>query len=226
MRLTNYRGARYRAWLSEDLSAIIESKDLGLGSLQRNFLRSRWLQQVLRLDFEYSRALAKYQLLRLITVLGSITILMLVSLRVDDVRWAPLARYLTIFFSLLVSASVAIEHQFNFGERWRQAGQALERLTAEGWRFLELSGHYRHYENHADAFPAFANHVEDFSQREVEIYSPPVMRDRRKGGEPREVESPKKLELPLTGKEGSSVVTARPSAHEAVSRRVNQPPAR
>src|SRR4028119_1098602 len=72
-----YRGAGYRAWLSEDLGALIESKDLSLSNLQKGFVRSRWLQQVLRLDYELQRALKKYQALRLATALGWLVILML-----------------------------------------------------------------------------------------------------------------------------------------------------
>ncbi len=182
-----YRGAGYRAWLSEDLGALIESKDLSLSHLQKGYVRSRWLQQVLRLDYELQRSLKKYQILRLATALGCLVILMLVSVGFDEARlgtsWATTVRYLTILFTLLVSGSVVVEHLFNYGQRWRDTEHNLERLQTEGWRFLQLSGHYRHYENHAAAFSAFVNQVEELSQHEVEVYSSRVLHERRKGGE-------------------------------------------
>ncbi len=192
-----YRGAGYRAWLSEDLGALIESKDLSLSNLQKGYVRSRWLQQVLRLDYELQRALKRYQALRLATALGSLFILVLVSLGFDEARlgaWAVPVRYLTILFTLVVAGSVVVEHLFNYGERRRETEQNLERLQTEGWRFLQLSGHYRHYENHTAAFPAFVNQVEELSQHEVEIYSARVLHERRKGGDAGEAEAVKKSE--------------------------------
>jgi hypothetical protein len=192
-----YRGAGYRAWLSEDLGALVESKDLTLSHLQKGYVRSRWLQQVLRLDYELQRALKRYQILRLTTALGCLFILMLVSFGFEEGRWGAWSngvRYLTILSTLLVAASVVVEHLFNYGERRRDTEQHLERLQTEGWRFLQLSGHYRHYENHAQAFAAFVNQVEELSQREVEVYSSRVMHERRKGGGAVEAESTKKLE--------------------------------
>jgi len=181
-----YRGAGYRAWLSEDLGALIESKDLSLSHLQKGYVRSRWLQQVLRLDYELQRSLKKYQILRLATALGCLVILMLISVGFDEARlgtsWANPVRYLTILFTLMVSGSVVVEHLFNYGQRWRDTEHSLERLQTEGWRFLQLSGHYRHYENHAAAFSAFVNQVEELSQHEVEVYSSRVLHERRKGG--------------------------------------------
>jgi hypothetical protein len=180
-----YRGAGYRAWLSEDLGALIESKDLSLSNLQKGYVRSRWLQQVLRLDYELQRALGKYQILRLLTALGCLVILMLVSVGFDEARlgaWATSVRYLSILLTLVVAGSVVVEHLFNYGQRWRDTEHHLERLQTEGWRFLQLSGHYRHYENHAAAFAAFVNQVEELSQHEVEVYSSRVLHERRKGG--------------------------------------------
>ena len=90
-----YRGAGYRAWLGEDLGALIESKDLSLSHLQKGYVRSRWLQQVLRLDYELQRGLKKYQVLRLATALGCLVILMLVSVGFDEARlgsWATPVR--------------------------------------------------------------------------------------------------------------------------------------
>jgi hypothetical protein len=226
-----YRGAGYRAWLSEDLGALIESKDLSLSNLQKGYVRSRWLQQVLRLDYELQRALKKYQILRLATALGCLVILMLVSLGFDEARlgaWANPVRYLTILFTLVVSGSVVVEHLFDYGQRWRDTEHNLERLQTEGWRFLQLSGHYRHYENHAAAFSAFVNQVEELSQHEVEVYSSRVLHERRKGGGASEAaDAVKKSEAPASAEE--TAATARgetptvPARDQITPRRVHLP---
>lgn len=206
-----YRGAAYRASLGEDLGALIESKDLSLSHLQKGYIRTRWLQQILRLEYELQRTLRKYQILRLGTAIGCLIILMLVSLGFDELRWGTWSnpmRYTTIFFALFVSGSVVVEHLFNYGQRWRETEQILDRLQTEGWRFLQLSGHYRHYEGHADAFPAFVNQVEELSQHEVEVYSSTVLRERRKGGALAEMDSPKKLDSPSEGAAQTATQTA------------------
>jgi hypothetical protein len=217
-----YRGAGYRAWLSEDLGALVESKDLALSHLQKGYVRSRWLQQVLRLDYELQRALKRYQILRLTTALGCLFILMLVSFGFDEGRWGAWAngvRYLTIISTLLVAASVVVEHLFNYGERRRDTEQHLERLQTEGWRFLQLSGHYRHYENHAQAFAAFVNQVEEMSQREVEVYSSRVLHERRKGGGAVEAESIKKSEATPEETTGRAAVPTVPMRDQIAPRR-------
>jgi hypothetical protein len=224
-----YRGAGYRAWLSEDLGALIESKDLSLSNLQKGYVRSRWLQQVLRLDYELQRALKKYQVLRLSTALGCLVILMLVSVGFDEVRlgsWANPVRYLTILFTLLVSGSVVVEHLFDYGQRWRDTEHNLERLQTEGWRFLQLSGHYRHYENHSAAFSAFVNQVEELSQREIEVYSSRVLHERRKGGTASEADAVKKSEAPAAVEEtatGRGETPTVPARDQIAPRRVHLP---
>lgn len=193
----SYQYVNSGARLHEGLQALIESKELNLSGLQKNYLRARWQEQVLALQLECGSALRRYQLLRVLTVVGCLLLLMLVSLKIDEPRlasWALAARYLTVLLSLLVALSVVIEHVFDYGGRWRQAANMLERLQTEGWRFFQLSGHYRHYESHADAFPAFANLIEDLSQREVEVYSSVVARERRKGGGAAEAYGLKKSE--------------------------------
>ncbi|HJR09191.1 MAG TPA: DUF4231 domain-containing protein [Pyrinomonadaceae bacterium] len=224
-----YRGAGYRAWMSEDLGALVESKDLTLSHLQKGYVRSRWLQQVLRLDYELQRALKKYQVLRLATALGCLVILMLVSLGFDEARWGAWSngvRYATILTTLLVAASVVVEHLFDYGERRRETEQHLERLQTEGWRFLQLSGHYRHYENHSEAFAAFVNQVEELSQREVEVYSSRVLHERRKGGGAVETDAPKKSEAltaEATAAAGQAQTQTVPVRDQIAPRRIQLP---
>ncbi|HYP00133.1 MAG TPA: DUF4231 domain-containing protein [Pyrinomonadaceae bacterium] len=225
-----YRGAGYRAWMSEDLGALVESKDLTLSHLQKGYVRSRWLQQVLRLDYELQRTLKKYQVLRLATALGCLVILMLVSLGFEEGRWGAWSngvRYATILTTLTVAACIVIEHLFNYGQRWRETEQHLERLQTEGWRFLQLSGHYRHYENHAEAFAAFVNQVEELSQREVEVYSSRVLHERRKGGGAFETDAPKKSEAPphepTAAAAGRAEVPTVPVRDQIAPRRVQLP---
>lgn len=184
--------------LREEMNPIIESKELALSSLQKSYLRSRWMEQMLLMNSKYKRAMRSYYGLRLATVTGSLFLLLLVSLNVtaNEGVWRTPARGLAISFSLLVAACVVIEHLFNLGESHRRYERVAERLKTEGWRFLQLSGPYQSYKSHSEAFPTFANQVEALSQMDVEVYSFDVVGERRVASHVGEEESPKKL-LPL-----------------------------
>lgn len=188
--------ASYRARLRNDLSAMIESEELSLSNLHKQYLRSRWLEQVLRMEQEVARATNRYHALRLITVVGCLFILVLVSIKIDDAKWATSIHYSTIALSLLVSISVAVEQVFQYGKRWWQAERIAERLKTEGWRFLQLSGRYRHYASHTEAFPIFANQIEDLSQREVEAYVVEIVREKEKEVSTREISPEVATSLP------------------------------
>ncbi|MCP9495240.1 MAG: DUF4231 domain-containing protein [Pyrinomonadaceae bacterium MAG19_C2-C3] len=180
---TSLRNGSYRRWLSEDLSTLIESKELGFSTVNKTYLRSRWLVQILQLEQDATRARKLHQALRLTTVIGSLLLLMFVTLRFNDTLlggWAGLVYYLTVMMSLAVAASIAVEHIFNYGERARLLAIQLDKLKTEGWCFLQLSGRYNRFGTHEEAFASFANQVESLSRRDAgEVYVPEIVRDRR-----------------------------------------------
>jgi hypothetical protein len=196
----SFRASSRRARLFEELSALLESKELVLSGLQKQYLRSRWAEQVMEAEDQLRRAARMHHALRLLTVLGCVGIVLLASLGLDAERWpagAPRVRYLTVALSLLVTTCVAVEHLFAYGDRRRQAERFVERLKSEGWRFLQLSGGYEGYRSHAEGFQAFAAQVESLSQSGVEVYSFDLVRDRGAAdaagrAAPLEVQGPKK----------------------------------
>ena len=62
------------ARLKEELSAVIESKELSLSGLQKSYLRSRWLEQAARADAGHRRALRGFYILRMTTVVCATTL--------------------------------------------------------------------------------------------------------------------------------------------------------
>jgi hypothetical protein len=93
------------ARLEQDLGRLVDSLDLS--DRQEQFLRSRWLDQVLWMERAASSARRRYYALRLFTVLGAVVIPALLSLNLTGnvdtaVDWATFA------ISLLVAASAAV----------------------------------------------------------------------------------------------------------------------
>jgi hypothetical protein len=184
------------ARLKEELGAVIDSKELSLSGLQKNYLRSRWLEQAARADAGHRRALRGFYALRMTTVVCAITLPVLIALSLGGPApggWNTAARVLAVLAALLVSACVAVEQLFDVGGRYRRSERVAGRLLAEGWRFLQLSGPYASYDSHSDAFPAFANQVEALSQPDVEVYNFDVIHERGAASEAWGVEAPKKF---------------------------------
>src|ERR687886_2223849 len=96
----------YRESLKQDLGELIAALDLS--DLQRHFLRSRWLDQVLWMEGRADRARDWYYRLRLTTIIGGVIIPALVSLNIGGaIVWVI---YLITFgLSLLVAISAAVE---------------------------------------------------------------------------------------------------------------------
>lgn len=162
--------------LEGDLGKLIDTVDVS--DTQRQFLRSRWLDQVLFMERAAGRARHRYYVFRLVTVLGAVTVPALVFLTGDaesKTNWAAFA------ISLLVAASAAIDGFFQFGTRWRHYRGTVEQLKSEGWTFAQLSGPYRRQgATHENVFPDFVSRVEATLGQEVEGYLRRVMREAEK----------------------------------------------
>lgn len=166
----------YREWLKQDLGSLIDA--LELTELQKHFLHSRWLDQVLWMEGKSENAQKRYYLLRLTAIVGGVTVPALVSLNLSSTGVMVYIRWATFIISLLVAVSVAVEEFFHYGERWRHYRSSVERLKIEGWEFFQLSGEYR-YLNHAEAYPVFAAKVEDILRHEVDVYITEVVKEKK-----------------------------------------------
>ena len=172
----------YRQWLEQDLGSVIDS--LELEDIQRHFLRSRWLDQVVWMEGRAEHARRRYYALRLLAALGGVIVPTLVSL---DARGTTgdVLRVLTIVLSLLVAMSVAVEELIRFGERYRHYRRTVELLKSEGWQFFQLAGLYDAKASHYDAYPSFAARVEGIIQPSVEVYVTQVVSETKEENEPK-----------------------------------------
>ena len=68
----------YRDWLKKDLGSLIDV--LSLSEVQKHFLHSRWLDQVLWMEDKSDSAQKRYHTLRLVAIVGGILGPALISL--------------------------------------------------------------------------------------------------------------------------------------------------
>ena len=175
---------RYPTWLRNELGGVID--ELDLEQPQKRFLTSRWLDQVLWTEKKANKARTWYYALRLTTVIGAVLIPALVSLSLTDDTLDTAVQVGTWVISLIVAVSAAIEQFFHFGDRWRSYRRTVERLKAEGWLFLQLSGRYAaNGATHASAYPAFATRTERLIDTDVDAFLTEVAIERERTEEAR-----------------------------------------
>jgi Protein of unknown function (DUF4231) len=172
----------YNDYLKAEFGRMINH--LPLTEIQRDFLRLRWLDQVLWMEGRAGKSRNAYYRLRMTTIIGGVLMPILVSLNTGENLSKELAaalRYTTIGLGAVVAASSAIEEFFHYGERWRHYRRSAESLKTQGWQFFHLTGPYAAYSKtraYDAAFSLFASQTEEIIQRDVEVYSTQIVQDK------------------------------------------------
>ncbi|WP_071190351.1 DUF4231 domain-containing protein [Trichormus sp. NMC-1] len=167
----------YREFLKQDFANIFEA--LQLQDLQKRFLSSRWLDQVLWMEAQAGKARNRYYCLRLMTIVGGVVLPALVSLNINNSKVRDTLVWSTFGLSQVVAISAAIEEFFHYGERWRHYRRTVESLKTQGWQFFQLTGVYGNYPTHDQAFTVFATQIEEIIQRDVEVYATQVVQEKK-----------------------------------------------
>ncbi len=162
--------------LERELGAVIDGLP-DMNDQQKKFLRLRWLGQVLWWENKAISFRNKYNLMRMLMIIGGAAVTALVSIQSTEnlsseariiIQWS------SIILSLLVTVSAALEGVFQFGERRRHKRKAVELLKSEGWQFSQLSGNYCRFRKMEDgkdkAYAEFVKRVEEITQKEIEEY--------------------------------------------------------
>ena len=162
----------------ESLATMIDVLD-DLSVLQKRFLHSRWLEQLLWMDCKAKTSQTRYYVLRLVAIVGGVIVPTLVGLKLEPSLISVLKFWFTIFLSLLVAISVAVEEFFHYGERWRHYRRIVETLKSEGWQFFQLAGAYEKHSRHSEAYTPFAARVEEILRQDVETFLTQVAQEKK-----------------------------------------------
>ncbi|MBX3319530.1 MAG: DUF4231 domain-containing protein, partial [Nitrospira sp.] len=95
-----------------EMGTLIEA--LEMPELNKQFLRARWLEQVIWMDEKAWNSVLRHNVLRLTTIIGGVIVPALVSLNVGD-GGAAAIKTLTYIVSLVVALSAAVEEFFHYG---------------------------------------------------------------------------------------------------------------
>jgi hypothetical protein len=171
-----YRNAKknYNQQLKENLHRMIDH--LQLDESQKDYLRLRWLDQLLWMEGRANWNRNWYRRLRICSIIFGVIVPVLVTLDSSDLKLGGFTfkgnlKGATIVLSSVIAMSAALEEFFQFGDRWYSYRKSSELLKTNGWQFMQCSGQYRSYSNHKVAFPIFTEQVEAIVQRDVEIFT-------------------------------------------------------
>ncbi|NER46412.1 MAG: DUF4231 domain-containing protein [Symploca sp. SIO1A3] len=158
----------YQDYLKQEFTELIDG--LELPDLQKRFMKSRWLDQLLWLEGKANWASKWSTRLRLTTIVGGVLIPALVSLNFNDNQLGKRIGWFTFGLSQVVAISAAVEEYFHFGDKYTQHRKTAEYLKSDAWKFFQLSGAYQEYSDHTQAYSTFALRVEQFLQEDVQSF--------------------------------------------------------
>jgi Protein of unknown function (DUF4231) len=165
--IANMPKSSYRDYLKQSFTDLIDRLDIA--DLRKDFLKQRWLDQVLWLEGRAKKEQKQHYTLRLITIIGGVLVPALVGFRSpDNARMQTIIAGAAFGVSQIVAISAAIEEFFGHGERYRTYRNTAEGLKIEAWQFFQLTGPYKAFPNHEDAYTYFSQRVELFIRQDVE----------------------------------------------------------
>ncbi len=156
----------YHQYLKQTFGGLIDRLDLS--DLRKDFLKNRWLDQVIWLEGRSTKERNRHHSLRLTTIIGGVIIPALVGFGKGNDRWQEIAGWSAFGLSQAVAVSAAVEEFFAHGEKYRDYRNTAEGLKIEGWEFFQLAGAYREFDTHTDAYTAFAERVEQYIKQDVQ----------------------------------------------------------
>ncbi|MEL6228907.1 MAG: DUF4231 domain-containing protein [Cyanobacteria bacterium J06627_3] len=171
----------YSDYLKQTLGGLIDRLDIS--DLRKEFLKNRWLDQVMWLEGRATKERDRHYKLRLVTIIGGVIVPVMVGLNLEDNELNVRLRYAALGLSTVVAVSAAVEEFFLPGEKYRNYRSTAESMKIEGWQFMQLAGPYRKFKVHSDAYKAFAQRIEAYIQKDVEGF---IARQEEKQEESRE----------------------------------------
>ena len=157
----------YRAYLRESFSQNIDSLDVS--DQRKQFLKDRWLDQLLYLEGKASKEQSRYVRTMIFRIVGGGIATLLIG--VANTNNSPIMRTIGwTAFALNGGVNIVggIADFMKFGEKYVKSRVSAERLKSSGWQYFQMCGHYKQFVDHSDAYKAFARETELLIQQDLE----------------------------------------------------------
>jgi hypothetical protein len=166
-----------RGEFSKKFDKILSEEDTRLTETSKNILRNRYVCLVNKLEVSSKRSSFLYHSFSSIITVGSILVPALISIQdrtftnsqeeeekadhENRIYWS------TWGVSLSVTLSNAMIRLFGLDKTYITRKLRSNKLTSEGWLFLELSGDYSDFSSHQDAFSYFCDKIETIKTEQI-----------------------------------------------------------
>jgi Protein of unknown function (DUF4231)/Chitinase class I len=210
----------YRQYLKQQFGDLIDRLDLS--DLRKDFMKNRWLDQVLWLEGKASKEQKNYHSLRLVAIIGGILVPAMLSFKSSNPRLQEVIAWTAVTVSLTVAISSGVEEFFTCGEKYKNYRNTAEGLKIEGWQFLQLTGPYSSYEIHDDAYENFAARVEQYIQQDLQAFVAQLSESKDKNKEKNEEAIAKNSALSLENLNAQIKIREEMDRLEAERRRVEE----
>ena len=108
----------YSQYLKQPLGGLIDK--LEIGDLRKEFLKNRWLDQVMWLEGRATKERNNHYFLRMLTIVGGVLVPAMVGFRSpDNQRIERTVAWVAFGVSQTVAISAAVEEFFGHGEKYR-----------------------------------------------------------------------------------------------------------
>lgn len=145
----------------------------GLTDIQIRIIEVRYLS-ILRKYRERVRIVnVIYHFIRLFVSLGGVAIPALLSIQTPNSQSSVQLFWFTWFISLSVTILHNISNIFRFDKKYFGINSTIDKLSSEGWQYLELSGKYTSHHphppaTHANQYQLFVNTIEKIKGKQSE----------------------------------------------------------
>ncbi|MEQ9670900.1 DUF4231 domain-containing protein [Coleofasciculus sp. G2-EDA-02] len=126
----------YSQYLRNHLGKLIDETDLP--PLKKEFMKSRWLDQVLWLEGRATKERDRHHSLRLLTIIGGVIVPAMVGFNSTNPKIKEIVGWSAFGLSQAVAISAAVEEFFSHGEKYKQFRNTAENMKIEGWQFLQI----------------------------------------------------------------------------------------
>ena len=153
-------------YLKDEFEGLIDR--LELSDLEKQFMKSRWLNQLLWLEGRAKSTKTWSTRFRMMTIIGGVLVPAFVSLNFNDNAFGRYIGWVTFGISQVVAISASMEEYFSFTEKQTVYRKTAESLKSEAWKFFQLTGSYKSFDDHQSAYAQFALRIERFIQEDIQ----------------------------------------------------------
>lgn len=137
--------------------------DVELPETKKRIIMKRVVKEIVKAEWISTMICTLYYVLRFSVAIGSVllmALLLLSKLSFATETTSQVLFWLSWSFSVIVNISNEIMYAFGIDKKFYINTLILEKLKSEVWQYIELSGKYKKFHSHEEAYKDFVHRIE------------------------------------------------------------------